>query len=49
LQVLLVFFGEMRSAGLPTRLTKPSIEMLSALEDLGFKTYANEWLGESVK
>jgi anti-anti-sigma regulatory factor len=47
-QVLLAFFSAMQSAGHPSRLLKPSVELLSALEDLGLRANADEWLREST-
>jgi ABC-type transporter Mla MlaB component len=47
-QVLLAFFSAMQSAGHPSRLLKPTVELLSALEDLGLSANANEWQREST-
>lgn len=48
-QVLLAFFAMMKEAGLSARAVHPSLELLSALEDLGLREAATDWFGENAK
>ena len=49
IQILLAFFNDMKAAGLPSRISNPSMELLTALEDLGLKANANDWFEEIAK
>jgi anti-anti-sigma regulatory factor len=48
-QVLLAFFAMMKEAGLSARAVHPSLELLSALEDLGLREATINWFGENAK